>query len=185
MSLYTKSLGLLFVAKGLLNKPSSERVATSARNIIAKVTEELSFREQQDIKEDFLHFVQAPLHNIIVGMLSGIDLYNDLDQTKFNRLVNLSDARLAQVLVKTTIQPPDPQDTPIPASDYLFYGADGFSSLSEQEKIATLRKFFKKSRVSISTLQYLYHNIQKIRKDGKTVLINGEPAEEYVPKMIL
>ena len=184
MSVYTRSLGELLRVRSLESNPTNRIASSEIRLKVARDLQANSYREQESRNEEFFAFVKGPLHNIIVGLLSGIDLYNDLSGSQFNLLKNLGDAKLAKVLVKTLVDLPDPKKDPIPAADYLFFGSD-FCNLAEDKKEQRLKKFFKKTRVAIETIHYLYQNIQRIRKDGKPVLINGAPAEEVVPEMIL
>ena len=61
MSMYSSILGNLLKVGALLNKPSSERTASSINELRVKIAaqmEESAGRSDSDRGQDFLHFVQ-------------------------------------------------------------------------------------------------------------------------------
>lgn len=181
MSAYTNALQGLLKVGSMLNRPSNERVASSAHELRLKIARDLRANAQksdQERSEDFLSFVKFPVHNIIVCLLAGIDIYNDLSSRDFDLIKTLSDAKLAKLLLKRTVKAPDDKD--ILAADFLFVGTDFVEKdASDKEKI--LRRFFDKTRLAVSNLSYIYAVLQT--NNLKTV--NGMPVEEVVPQILL
>lgn len=181
MSMYSSILGNLLKVGALLNKPSSERTASSINELRVKIAaqvEESAGRSDSDRGQDFLHFVQYPVHNLLICLFAGVDIYNDLQGRAFDQLKVLGDAKLAKFLLKRKITAPDGKE--VCAADFLFIGTD-FTSLSEDDKMVALKAFFKKSRRSITTLSYLYANLNE--KGLK--MVNGMPVSEAIPSLLL